>query len=75
MSEFADRWVERSSKAATNMGILNRWRYINYSKENQDPFSGYGSANKLRLQQIQKSIDPRGVFTSKGLCRGSFKLF
>ncbi|CAH0046905.1 unnamed protein product [Clonostachys solani] len=73
MSDFADAWVSRSTEAATELGILNPWIYINYAKENQDPFSGYGE-NKHRLRRIQRQIDPRGVFTSMGLCRGSFKL-
>ncbi|KAH6654804.1 FAD binding domain protein [Truncatella angustata] len=74
MYAYADRWVERATTAATEMALLHRWKYINYANYNQDPFSGYGEENKLRLQRIQKSIDSKGIFTSQGLCRGSFKV-
>lgn len=74
MSDFADAWVHRSTAAAIEMGMLNPWLYINYAKENQDPFSGYGEGNRQRLQRIQREIDPLGIFTSTGLCRGSFKV-
>lgn len=70
----ADSWVQQSETAASEMGLLHPWRYINYASPHQDPFSGYGEANKIRLQNIQKSVDPAGIFSSTGLCRGSFKL-
>ncbi|KAI0156165.1 FAD binding domain protein [Pestalotiopsis sp. NC0098] len=74
INSYADTWVERSKSAATDAGLLHPWLYINYAKGNQDPFSGYGDANKARLEKIQAEIDPDGIFTSSGLCRGSFKV-
>lgn len=74
MNAYADRWLSRSKKAASDMGLLHPSLYINYAKHDQDPFSGYGEANKRRLLEIQKTVDPRGVFTSNGLCQGSFKI-
>ncbi|CAN8103174.1 unnamed protein product [Discula destructiva] len=74
MSAYMDRWIGRAKAAANEMDLLNRWQYINYCSYGQDPFSGYGETNKLRLQEVQKSIDPMGVFTSQGLCRGAFKV-
>lgn len=74
INSYADNWVERSKSAATDAGLLHPWLYINYAKGNQDPFSGYGDANKARLEKIQAEIDPDGIFTSSGLCRGSFKV-
>ncbi|KAF0330747.1 FAD binding domain protein [Colletotrichum asianum] len=74
MNTYADRWLTRSKQRASEMNLLHPWLYINYAKHDQDPFSGYGETNKLRLQRIQKAVDPRGIMTSQGLCRGSFKL-
>ncbi|KAI3539721.1 FAD binding domain-containing protein [Colletotrichum filicis] len=74
MYAYADRIINRGKAEAESMDLLHPWLYINYANNNQDPFTGYGEKNKRRLQEIQKSIDPRGIFTSKGLVRGSFKL-
>lgn len=74
MYAYADRWLQQAQAEASQMDLLHRWLYINYANHNQDPFSGYGGSNKLRLQKIQKTVDPYGILTSKGLCRGSFKL-
>lgn len=68
------RWVERATAAAKSAGRHNPWLYINYASNEQDPFACYGEANLQRLKSIQKSIDPQGVFTSTGLCKGFFKL-
>ncbi|ETS79957.1 hypothetical protein PFICI_07486 [Pestalotiopsis fici W106-1] len=74
MNAFADTWITRSMQAASDVDRLHPWLYINYAKDTQDPFSGYGKVNKARLISIQEAIDPKGIFTSTGLCRGSFKL-
>ncbi|KXH33415.1 FAD binding domain-containing protein [Colletotrichum nymphaeae SA-01] len=74
MYAYADRIINRGKAEAESMDLLHPWLYINYANHNQDPFTGYGEKNKNRLQEIQKSIDPRGIFTSQGLVRGSFKL-
>ncbi|KAF4541573.1 Fad binding domain-containing protein [Lasiodiplodia theobromae] len=74
MYAFAESFRARSETAAREMGLLNRFLYINYCKEDQDPFGGYGEENKQRLQSIQAKVDPEGIFTSSGLNRGYFKL-
>lgn len=74
MYAYADRWLDRVTAAANALNILNPWMYINYANDNQDPFGGYGNNNIMRLREISKSIDPLGVFTSQGLCQGSFKV-
>ena len=74
MYAYADRWVNQAEAEAKAMGLLHPWLYINYANYNQDPFSGYGEVNQQRLQKVQRLVDPKGVFTSTGLCRGSFKL-
>lgn len=74
MNAYADNWLTRSKQLASSMNHLHPWLYINYAKHDQDPFSGYGEKNKLRLREIQRAVDPQGIMTSQGLCRGSFKL-
>lgn len=74
MAAFADRWAD-SAKAATRMvGKSHPWLYINYASNHQDPFSGYQDANVQRLRSIQRAVDAKGIFTSRGFCRGYFKL-
>lgn len=74
MYAFAERWRSRAEAAAKEMGLWNRWLYINYCKEDQDPFAGYGEENETRLRKIQRDVDPEGIFTREGLNRGYFKL-
>ncbi|KAJ5972724.1 FAD linked oxidase N-terminal [Penicillium vulpinum] len=68
--------IRRIKLAAQNMGVANRYMYINYASAEQasEVFSGYGTDNFQRLKDIQKSVDPRGIFTSQGLWRGFVKL-
>jgi hypothetical protein len=47
---------------------------MNYAGAAQDVYAGYNPQNVARLKEIQKAIDPKGVFTSKGLCNVYFKL-
>jgi len=37
-------------------------------------FAGYGESNAERLREIQRAVDPRGIFTLRGLWRGFMKL-
>lgn len=74
MYGFAQTWTDRSTSEAKVSGLFHPWQYINYAAPFQDPFSSYGEMSRLRLQEVQQSIDPQGIFTSKGLVRGSFKL-
>ena len=74
MNAYIDRWIEKATKATKDAGKYHPWRYINYASNRQDPFAGYGEQNVQRLRDIQKNVDPRGVFTSSGLCKGFFKL-
>ncbi|KAH6961827.1 hypothetical protein BKA56DRAFT_647807 [Ilyonectria sp. MPI-CAGE-AT-0026] len=70
----SDRVVGGMKTAALELGVYHPYIYLNYAKSDQDVFSGYGERNRRRLIEIQKSVDPNGVFTSKGLWRGYFKL-
>ncbi|KAE8382346.1 hypothetical protein BDV26DRAFT_288632 [Aspergillus bertholletiae] len=74
MDAFAQKWVERATAVTKDAGKHHPWLYINYASTEQDPFLSYGEANRQRLRRIQSEVDPRGVFTSGGLCRGYFKL-
>ncbi|KAH7033997.1 hypothetical protein B0J12DRAFT_582453, partial [Macrophomina phaseolina] len=70
----ADRWIERATAAATEAGLYHPYLYINYALRTQDPFAHFPAENVERLRSIQRSVDPTGIFTSQGLCRGYFKL-
>lgn len=74
MYGFAENFRARCEETAKSMGLWNRYLYINYSKEDQDPFGGHGENNRERLKRTQKEVSPKGVFTSEGLNRGYFKL-
>ena len=68
--------IHRLKAAAEDLGIANRYLYINYASAAQvdDVFAGYGDENVQKLKKIQKAVDPRGIFTSHGLWKGFFKL-
>jgi hypothetical protein len=74
VNAFVQKWIQRVQAATVQAGSHHHWLYINYAYHQQDPFSGYGQRNKQRLIDVQKTIDQREVFTSRGLCRGYFKL-
>lgn len=68
--------IGRLNATAQDMGIANRYKYMNYASAEQvsSIFAGYGDENVQKLKQIQRAVDPRGIFTSKGLWRGFVKL-
>ncbi|GME33568.1 putative FAD binding domain protein [Neofusicoccum parvum] len=68
--------LDRINSAAEALGVDHPYRYINYAMDGQadEVFAGYGHANAQRLREIQRAVDPRGVFTSNGLWRGFMKL-
>ncbi|KAF7194442.1 Bifunctional solanapyrone synthase [Pseudocercospora fuligena] len=70
----AQRWASRAKAATIAAGKEHPWLYINYASQQQDPFAGYGDENFGRLKGIAKAVDPMGIFGSRGLCRGYFKL-
>ncbi|KAL2826687.1 hypothetical protein BDW59DRAFT_160879 [Aspergillus cavernicola] len=73
---MTDNTVRRVEEAAQAAGVANRYLYINYASAEQGDrvFAGYGEENVERLKAIQRAVDPRGIFTSKGLWRGFIKL-
>jgi hypothetical protein len=76
VSSMAENTARRVNSAAEKLGVADRYRYINYASKAQtdEVFPGYGEKNMQRLKQIQKAVDAKGVFTSKGLWRGFRKL-
>ncbi|KAJ5669171.1 FAD-binding domain-containing protein [Penicillium macrosclerotiorum] len=68
--------IERLNATANDLGVANRYIYINYASGTQanSVFFGYGDENLQRLKRTQKAVDPYGIFTSKGLWRGFVKL-
>lgn len=73
--EFRERLQRRFTESAAELGVLNKYVYMNYAcSEFDDVFAGYKAENVERLKEIQKTIDPEGIFTSNGLCTGYFKL-
>jgi hypothetical protein len=67
--QINDRIVAESKRR----GLWNRWIYLNYAGKSQDPISGYGTANKLKLQGVSLKYDPTGFFQKR--VTGGFKLF
>jgi hypothetical protein len=74
VGDFSDRVLTRLEDEARLMDVHHPYKYIGYGRAGQDIFSSYGAKNRQKLVQVQKSVDQLGVFTSKGLCRGGFKL-
>ncbi|KAH7055989.1 hypothetical protein B0J12DRAFT_776808 [Macrophomina phaseolina] len=73
---YRERLLRRFRESAEELGVLNKYVYMNYAcSQYDDVFSGYKAENVERLKEIQKRVDPDGVFTSNGLCTGYFKLF
>lgn len=68
--------ITRVNATAQDLGVASRFKYMNYASAAQtnSVFAGYGDENVQRLKSIQKTVDPRGIFTSKGLWRGFVKL-
>jgi FAD/FMN-containing dehydrogenase len=61
--------IRRVKAAAEDLGVANRYLYINYAAAAQADavFAGYGDKNVQRLREVQRAVDPHGIFTSKGL--------
>jgi hypothetical protein len=64
---------KKAEAAAKKLRLYNQYLYLNYAASWQDPLSGYGAANKARLQAVSKKYDPRGIFQKQ--VPGGFKLF
>ncbi|KAJ5342508.1 hypothetical protein N7541_011632 [Penicillium brevicompactum] len=76
VNRMTENIIERLNGTAQDMGIANRYKYMNYASAAQvdSIFAGYGDENAEKLKQIQRAVDPRGIFASTGLWRGFVKL-
>jgi hypothetical protein len=59
--------------AAKNANLSNPYLYLNYAYQDQDPITGYGAENVVKMQAISKKYDPSGLFQYS--VPGGFKLF
>ena len=68
--------VNRVKSLAREYNVSSDFTYMNYAWTGQadEVFAGYGESNAKRLREIQKAVDPRGIFTLRGLWRGFMKL-
>lgn len=71
---LANDFTADFQKAAKSLGAFHPFIYINYANQGQDVFASYGEGNHRRLIEVQKALDPQGVFTSSGLWTGFFKV-
>ena len=73
IEQHAKDLFKQSEDEAKKLGLYNEYLYLNYAAPWQDPISGYGAAQKARLQAVSKKYDPKGVFQKQ--VPGGFKLF
>jgi hypothetical protein len=73
IEQHARDLFQQSEDEAKKLGLYNEYLYLNYAASWQDPISGYGAANKAKLQAVSKKYDPKGVFQNQ--VPGGFKLF
>jgi hypothetical protein len=59
-------------EVARKIGLLRRFRYVNYANQNQRVVDSYGVENREFLQEVASRYDPEGVFQK--LVPGGFKL-
>ncbi|KAM0468243.1 hypothetical protein ACHAP7_011072 [Fusarium lateritium] len=71
---LAEDFIADFQKAAKSLDAFHPFVYINYANKGQDVFASYGRDNQKRLIEVQKAIDPQGVFVSSGLWTGFFKV-
>lgn len=74
VERFTQRLSDRVREAAIRHKVYHPFVYMNYASADQDVYAGYKPENVARLKEIQREIDPKRVFTSKGLCNVYFKL-
>ncbi|OBT96984.1 hypothetical protein VE01_05554 [Pseudogymnoascus verrucosus] len=60
------------ASVASEMGLLRRFRYLNYADKQQNPIASYGPENVAQLQATSKKYDPHGLFQRQA--PGGFKL-
>ena len=71
--ESAEDLISKIETRAKELGVYNKYKYMNYAGSRQDPISGYGKENKQFLQDVSTKYDPQGIFQK--VCIGGFKVF
>lgn len=71
---LAENFIASFQEAAKSLNVFHPFIYINYANKGQGVFASYGKDNHKRLTEVQKALDPRGIFTSSGLWTGFFKV-
>lgn len=67
---------DRMEAKAKELDVWHPFRYLNYVNDFQvqEVWKGYGEETVNRLKEIQKGVDPAGVFTTRGIASGAFQL-
>ena len=64
--------MHKAREAATDMGMLHEFVYLNYANQAQNPISTYGRGNVASLRAVAKKYDSHGIFQRQ--VPGGFKL-
>ena len=68
----ANKLLSDANGIAKDMGLLQKFQYINYADPGQDPIGSYGAANVRRLKAVSWKYDAKGIFQKQ--VPGGFKL-
>lgn len=63
-------WIVDQAKSN---GLWNKWVYLNYASDAQDPIIGYAVENIEKLKAASLKYDPKGLFQKN--VPGGYKLF
>ncbi|OOO13893.1 FAD linked oxidase domain-containing protein [Aspergillus oryzae] len=76
VNTMTENAIRRIREAAETLNVAHPFLYVNYASAAQasEVFSSYGEKNVQSLRDIQRAVDPHGVFTSRGLWSGFAKL-
>ena len=64
--------IQRTNARAAELGVDEKYLYLNYAAKWQDPIASYGADVNARFQAVSKKYDPRGTFQKQ--VPGGFKL-
>ena len=73
INKAANQVFTQLDDEARRNNLTDRWIYLNYAADFQDPITGYGPENKVKLQAVSRKYDPEGLFQK--MVPGGFKLF
>jgi hypothetical protein len=68
------RFEKALEEKLKSLGVWNRYLYGNYANGGQNVYQGYGEEARKFLIQVQKEVDPKGVFSRDGLVQRGFPL-